>query len=110
MPHRIQTLRHDLLRAISEVEAYVAGKSLADLLADRGLQLILEREFEIIGEALYRLRSLDPVAFATIAVGPRIIGMRNILAHGYVRVDHAILWDAATRELAPLRAQIEDLP
>lgn len=36
--------------------------------------------------------------------------MRNILAHGYDRVDYEILWDAATLELEALRLMIEQLP
>jgi uncharacterized protein with HEPN domain len=35
--------------------------------------------------------------------------MRNILAHGYDRVDYEILWDAANHELETLRSHIENL-
>ena len=78
-------------------------RDLFALKSDRTLQLVLEREFEIIGEALYRLRSAAPEIFAQIPNAHRIIGMRNILAHGYDQVDYEILWDAATLELAGLR-------
>ena len=40
----------------------------------------------------------------------RIIGMRNIIAHGYDSVDYEILWDAATRDLALLAKAVESLP
>jgi uncharacterized protein with HEPN domain len=50
--------------------------------------LILERLFEVLGEALYRLRNLDEDAFQQITDGHRIIGTRNLLAHGYDIVDH----------------------
>lgn len=71
--------------------------------------MILEREFEILGEALYRLRNIDPDSFESIPSGHRIIGMRNILAHGYDRVDYQVLWDAATKELGTLREHIESI-
>jgi len=106
MPHKIASLRHDILTAIAEIDGFVVAKTLADLLGDRTLQLVLEREFEIIGEALYRLRNLAPDSFARIPSGNRIIAMRNILAHGYDRVDYTILWDAATQELTTLRQTI----
>ena len=83
MPHKIESLRHDILTAIAEINGFVAARTLEDLLSDRALQLVLEREFEIIGEALYRLRNLAPDSFAKIPSGTRIIAMRNILAHGY---------------------------
>jgi len=109
MPHRIESLRHDILNAIAEIDGFVLAKTLVDLRSDRALQLVLEREFEIIGEALYRLRNLAPDSFAKITSGNRIIAMRNILAHGYDRVDYEILWDAATRELSTLRQIVDTL-
>jgi uncharacterized protein with HEPN domain len=110
MQHKIQALRHDILTAIEEIHGFVRGKNLTSLLTDRALQLVLEREFEIIGEALFRLRNQAPDTFETIPGAHRIIGMRNILAHGYDRVDYEILWDAATLELEALRSIIEQLP
>jgi len=109
MPHKIESLRHDILTAIVEIDGFVVAKTLADLLSDRSLQLVLEREFEIIGEALYRLRNLAPDSFAKIPSGNRIIAMRNILAHGYDRVDYEILWDAATQELTTIRQIVDSL-
>lgn len=109
MPHKIESIRYDILTAVCEIMGFVAGKDRTDLMSDRVLQLLLEREFEIIGEALYRLRNLAPGSFASIPSGNRIIAMRNILAHGYDRVDYEILWDAATLELETLRQAAESL-
>jgi len=53
MPHKIESLRHDILNAIAEIDGFVVAKTLVDLLNDRALQLVLEREFEILGKALY---------------------------------------------------------
>ena len=52
---------------------------------------------------------LDLDAFSGIPNGNHIIGMRNILAHGYDRVDYEILWDAAMLELKPLRDAVRSL-
>jgi uncharacterized protein with HEPN domain len=71
--------------------------------------LILERLFEVLGEALYRLRNLDEGAFDTITDGHRIIGTRNLLAHGYDIVDHKILWDAVQLSLSRLEEELRDL-
>lgn len=65
--------------------------------------------FEILGEALFRIRNLNLYAFEQIPSGHRIIGMRNILAHGYDRVDYEAMWDAAIHELEALRQHIESL-
>ncbi len=84
-------------------------KTLADVESDRGLQLIIEREFEIIGEALARLRRLDESAFDRLSHGHRIIGTRNLLAHGYDIVEHVILWDAIQHDLIRLENELNTL-
>jgi|GEM_PF-4761193 len=47
---------------------------------------------QIIGEALKRLERLNESAFERIQNGRKIIGMRNVLAHGYDAIDYRILW------------------
>ena len=106
MPHSIQKLVEDALNACAELRSFTAGKSYDDVSKDRGLQLIIERLFEVIGEALYRLRNLGEATFDQIQNGHRIIGTRNLLAHGYDIVDHEILWVAATKYLGPLEADL----
>lgn len=51
MPHKLDAIRHDILTAIEEIQGFVAGRSLSELMTDRAFQLVLEREFEILGEA-----------------------------------------------------------
>ena len=102
-------IREDLEKACRELQEFLAGKTREDLQHDRALQLIVEREFEIIGEALHRLLQHDEQAFGKISDGRRIIGMRNILAHGYDRIDYAILFDAYQQNLPLLRQELENL-
>ena len=109
MQRSLRKLGHDILQACEELKAFTGSKELEDLECDRGLQLILEREFEIIGEALYRMRGLDEVTFDRISQGHRIIGTRNLLAHGYDIVEHVILWDALHQDLPILENEIRQL-
>lgn len=109
MPHSLQKLIEDAQTACTELRGFLSGKTYDDVLNDRGLQLIIERLFEVIGEALYRLRNLDELAFEQIENGQRIIGTRNLLAHGYDVVDHEILWVAATQYLDQLEADLAKL-
>lgn len=106
MPHRIEKLLSDLSLACSEIGSFTAGKSLDDYLADRLLQLGLEREFEIIGEALNRLERIDGDRLEQhIPEYRRIIGFRNIIAHGYDVIDDVTLWDLATNRVPELLKQ-----
>lgn len=57
---------------------------------------------EIVGEALRNLRRVDEALAARIPHLHKIVGMRNILVHGYVQVDSSIVWTAATTDVAAL--------
>jgi uncharacterized protein with HEPN domain len=59
MPHRVRKLLLDLSLACAETIQFCAGKDLANFQSDRVLQLAVERQFEIIGEALLRLERID---------------------------------------------------
>lgn len=69
----------------------------------------VERDFEIIGEALNRIRNTDEELLGKISEHHRIIGFRNILIHGYDIVDETIVWQAATNHLPILISEIKQL-
>ncbi|MGE9296064.1 MAG: HepT-like ribonuclease domain-containing protein [Puniceicoccales bacterium] len=91
MPRSVESVAFDILEAISDVEVFCDGKHLEDFLSDRLLQSGVERKLEVIGEALNRLKAIDGNAFGRITDGPRIIGMRNVIAHGYDVIDLPII-------------------
>ncbi|MCC5914987.1 MAG: DUF86 domain-containing protein [Balneolaceae bacterium] len=67
------------------------------------MQLAIEREFEIIGEALYRLEKVEPDKLADrIPEYRKIIDFRNILAHGYDIIDEAVVWDFVQNKVPKL--------
>lgn len=109
MRHNPNKLLEDMSRAIDEVETFCAGKSFSDFESDRQLQLVVERELEIIGEALSRLRRDYPALALKISEADKIIGMRNILAHGYDVLEHEILWDVVENKLSGLKYCLEEL-
>ena len=69
----------------------------------------VERNFEIIGEALNRIKYKDSEMLENISEHHRIIGFRNILIHGYDIVDEAIVWKAGTIHLPILVKEIKEL-
>ncbi len=73
------------------------------------LRSAVERQYEIIGEALNRLRKLDPAMAAVITECDRIIGFRNVLAHGYDSVDDRISWDIVQNKLPVLEKDVARL-
>jgi uncharacterized protein with HEPN domain len=102
-------LLEDVRRATALIAQFVAGKELSDYAADALLRSAVERQFEIIGEALNRLAKADPAAADRITHTARIIAFRNILIHGYDLVDHEVVWDVIETHLPVLREQVECL-
>jgi uncharacterized protein with HEPN domain len=67
------------------------------------LRSAVERQFEIIGEALRRLTTLYPELAPEIPEYQRIIAFRNIIAHGYEVLDTTMVWQAVRDKLPALR-------
>ena len=103
MPHSVRKLLLDITLSCEEVSGFIAGKDFESFRSNRLLQLALEREFEIIGESLARLEKVDPNGLAKkIPEHRKIIGFRNIIAHGCDIIDDAALWDFAKNRVPEL--------
>jgi uncharacterized protein with HEPN domain len=100
---------YDVLQAAKQVEEFCRGKSFADYEADALLRSAVERQFEIIGEALRQLGRDDPATGAKISEQARIVAFRNILIHGYAHVDDRIVWDVLETKLPTLVTEVEAL-
>jgi uncharacterized protein with HEPN domain len=108
MPRSHRKLYEDILQAISELEVFCKDKDIDHFLEDRQLQLTVERELEIIGEALSRLRREFPDHADLIPDVHKIIGLRNVLAHGYDVLDYEILWDVIINRMHILKESISE--
>lgn len=82
----------DASRAAELVEDFTHGRSHADYTNDELLRSAVERQLEILGESLNRLSKADPATASEIPDLPRIVALRNILAHGYASVDDDLVW------------------
>jgi len=76
-------------------------------IADKMLRRAVEREFEIIGEAMSRIEKLDSTL--NISSKRQIISMRNRVIHGYDKIDNEIIWGTIVRYLPTLKIEIGDL-
>ena len=92
----------DARRAVQLIQDFIAGDSLDRYERDAMLRSAVERQFEILGEALNKLKRADPDTAARIADLPKIVAFRNILAHGYATIDNALVWQFANARLIEL--------
>jgi len=97
----------DILEAIEAIERY-RDRDRTAFERDELLQTWFLRHLQIIGEAARALPE-EVRARAPDIPWPKIIGMRNVLVHGYFEIDTDIVWDAATREIPALTPAVERL-
>jgi uncharacterized protein with HEPN domain len=108
MDDEVKKYLFDIQEAISSIETYLGEKRDYHLYrANKMLRRAVERELEIIGEAMHRLDMLDS---ALVVSGKRqIIGMRNRIIHGYDKIDDEIVWGTLVRHLPLLKSEINKL-
>ena len=100
------TLLWDAQRAAERISRFTNGRSYDDYLGDDMLRAAVERQFEIIGEALAGLRRVDPTVAAQLPDVQQIIAFRNVLIHGYASIDDRIVWEVVEQDLPAFRAAL----
>jgi uncharacterized protein with HEPN domain len=104
----------DALRAAELARQFASGRSYAEYEHDAMLRSAVERQLEIIGEALNQLSKADPRTASGIPDLRRVVAFRNILVHGYAIVDNALVWQLLSERLPELervvRALLPDEP
>ena len=109
MQREIRTYLYDIAAAISAIEEFTAGRTLGEYELDLMLRSAVERQFEIVGEAMARVRQRDPDLAARISDHRAIIDFRNVLAHEYQRILNETVWQVVQDGLPGLRRDVEAL-
>ncbi len=104
-PDRAQAILEDIRDAASFILEATMNKGREDYSQDRMLRQAVERNFEILGEAMRRLIRDSPETARRISEHERIIAFRNILIHGYDLVDDELVWDAIDEKVPALLAE-----
>ena len=99
----------DIFQAAEEIQNFVRGMDFEAYQNSPVTQRAVERNFEIIGEALNRIKNTNDGLLERVSEHQRIIGFRNILIHGYDIVDEAIVWQAVTNHLPILIGEIKEI-
>ena len=107
MSPETEELLQDILDRGREVQGFVKEMTFREYRSDSRTRLAVERSFEIIGEALNRVKKVEPEILENIREHRSIISFRNILAHAYESVEDKIVWGIIEGDLPDLIEDIE---
>lgn len=105
---RVHDYIEHIILAISRIETYVEGIDRAGFIETTLVQDAVIRNFEIIGEAANKIRTVD-AAFAQRHPHLRLelaYAMRNALAHGYDSVNLLTVWNTIQNDLPTMKQQM----
>ena len=83
------------------------GENVARYKTDRAFRGAVERELQIIGEAMLQLKALNPQLAARFTEHEQIIGFRHVLVHGYFDLDADLVWLVIAVKLPVLQSELE---
>lgn len=99
----------DVERAADSVAAFTDGRDFEMYQADALLRSAVERQLEIIGEAMARLAQADSTVAEQVSDYRRISGLRNVLIHRYGDIDDRLVWDVVQTRVQRFREEVARL-
>jgi uncharacterized protein with HEPN domain len=109
MAREIRAYLVDILDACNRLGTFTEGRTLQDYLGDAMCRSAVERQFEIIGEAVRVATRHAPELQERITDCAAIIAFRNQLRHGYSAVDHRTVWGILQSRVPTLKSAVEAL-
>jgi len=98
----------DIKTSIEEIESYFPnGKAFHFYQEDLKTKRAVERNIEIIGEAMSRILKVDPEI--KISNARKIVSARNKIIHGYDEISDDVIWGIVVNNLPILKKEVEKL-
>jgi uncharacterized protein with HEPN domain len=107
MDSDIKVWLYDVLNAIVEIDSFFMQipKEFSSYKNDLRTRRAVERNIEIIGEALNRIISKNPDI--EISNARKIVDTRNRIIHGYDSVSDEIIWSIVINHLPILQLEVQ---
>jgi uncharacterized protein with HEPN domain len=108
MDNEVKTWLKDIEQAILEINTFIPEvKNFKDFQKDLKTKRAVERNIEIIGEAMTRILKAEPNI--KISDTRKIVDTRNRIIHGYDSVSEDILWGIIIKNLPDLEREVKEL-
>lgn len=104
---KVKKYLYDILSSINSIFEFIGDKpNFYEYQNNKLLRRGIERELEIIGEAMKRILKLAPEIHFENA--RQIVDTRNWVIHNYDKVDDVIIWGIISKYLPKLKIEIEN--
>ena len=100
---------YDIADCCEWIAKHLAGVVFDDFFASRLIRSAVERELITIGEAVRIILQIDEALESHVTDARGIVDLRNLLVHGYRRLDPRTLWTIATIEVPVLLSETQIL-
>ncbi len=109
MNEKVLKYLYDIKLAIDEIESFFSSrpKRYEQYLDDIILKRAIERNLEIIGEAINRILMEDPKF--PLKNAKKIVGLRNQIIHAYDAISDENIWGIVINHLPVLKLEVEAL-
>lgn len=108
MDSRVEKYLMDIKAGIKSIEEFIGPiKNFNEFQSNKILRRAIERELEIIGEAVNRILKLEPKI--NLENAKRIVSTRNHIIHAYDSVDDQVIWGIVINHLPKLEMQVANL-
>jgi uncharacterized protein with HEPN domain len=95
----------DIKEAAGKIKKYTAGMTYGEFIKDFKTQDAVIRNFEVIGEATKNLPADFKDRYPAVE-WKQVAGLRDVMAHGYYRIDYEVIWEIITDKLPGFRKDI----
>jgi uncharacterized protein with HEPN domain len=98
----------DVIVSISSIDDHLGGRrNFDEYISNKTQRRAVERELEIIGEAISRLLKITPKI--SISYSRQIVDLRNKVIHAYDNVNDTVIWSIIMNHLPTLKLEVEQL-
>lgn len=101
-------LLSDILESVVSIDEHLEGKRVFDeYSSNKTKRRAVERELEIIGEAMTKLLKFNPEI--QISYARLIVDLRNKVIHSYDSVDDFLIWKIIMKDIPVLEEEVRIL-
>jgi len=98
----------DILRAIDDIETFIAGQDYGKFIADEKTKSAVVWQIHIIGEATKNIPKAPSEKYKDVP-WKYMARIRDKVAHFYFGIDYEIVWDVINNKLPEIRPRIKQI-